>query len=660
MESILGRGYSINGETDLIEQYSPLSSTIDEDIEQDDDLFYPEAERVGVEEEDGDNSSTVPTSNGTLSTSSIDEISGMGLSAFKPPPLKLMPVEATPPPTPLVPRRLLDPLTSATNDFQKMSINTNLPLTPPRNTDLNNTNWSLGTTNLTNDLRNNLNNTNTPTINNNNNSLFSRLSDTTPKTATSTNLLTPTSIDRFFTGHRRLSDSAFTSSTTLDHPLAVPSLGSTITTSSRNPSTSIQQNDIVNEPNHLYSYMDQLVEGNLGTTCTPSTTTTSWSTLISSNNGNTDDLLSFSSLSRTRINSSSYAPSTPQLNFKPLQQSSPLQVQPQSMHLPASPFPQRLNSSSAIFQPSSNTTSSNGPFSHSSAFHPQSPVTHQNQHLLSLPQQTQRPLWQQQPPPPPLPQSSVVSQQSSQQQQQLPQQHRPLLPIGMSPMAPPPPPQSLQQQQMQSQPSMNQLQNNDAWVLAEMTAMLRQNQQQQMATFNTNITLSTAAQQILAASSNNNNNRPLRSEKIDIEIIKHLIREARWKRRCGMKKEVCVFCRNNGENELIYTSHSLKDSVGNVTCPILRAYQCPICGATGAQAHTIKYCQAAGDDSNRHVATPYEKMIRTQCMQTFGLDDSLTTSMPALFGPIGSNSPGGSPASLWPAALTGAWPGSNL
>jgi hypothetical protein len=76
-------------------------------------------------------------------------------------------------------------------------------------------------------------------------------------------------------------------------------------------------------------------------------------------------------------------------------------------------------------------------------------------------------------------------------------------------------------------------------------------------------------------------------------------------------------------------------------------------------AHTIKYCQAAGDDSNRHVATPYEKMIRTQCMQTFGLDDNMTASMPAIFGPIGSNSPAGSPASLWPA-LTGGWPGSNL
>ncbi len=75
MESILGRGYSINEESDLIDQYSPLSSTIDEDIEQDDDLFYAEDNA----EEEEDNLSTKPTSNGTLSTSSIDEISGMGL-----------------------------------------------------------------------------------------------------------------------------------------------------------------------------------------------------------------------------------------------------------------------------------------------------------------------------------------------------------------------------------------------------------------------------------------------------------------------------------------------------------------------------------------------------------------------------------------------------
>ena len=54
--------------------------------------------------------------------------------------------------------------------------------------------------------------------------------------------------------------------------------------------------------------------------------------------------------------------------------------------------------------------------------------------------------------------------------------------------------------------------------------------------------------------------------------------------------QVCVFCRNNGESESFYTSHYLKDSEGKVTCPVLRAYTCPLCGANGDAAHTIKYC----------------------------------------------------------------------
>ncbi|XP_054009331.1 uncharacterized protein LOC128892806 [Hylaeus anthracinus] len=52
----------------------------------------------------------------------------------------------------------------------------------------------------------------------------------------------------------------------------------------------------------------------------------------------------------------------------------------------------------------------------------------------------------------------------------------------------------------------------------------------------------------------------------------------------------CVFCRNNGEEETYYREHLLKDVDGRVRCPVLRAYTCPICGATGDEAHTIKYC----------------------------------------------------------------------
>ena len=57
-----------------------------------------------------------------------------------------------------------------------------------------------------------------------------------------------------------------------------------------------------------------------------------------------------------------------------------------------------------------------------------------------------------------------------------------------------------------------------------------------------------------------------------------------------VKYNFCVFCKNNGEDEMYYLSHTLKNDDGLVTCPVLSAYICPICGATGPVAHTIKYC----------------------------------------------------------------------
>uniref|UniRef100_A0A1I8JQX0 Nanos-type domain-containing protein n=1 Tax=Macrostomum lignano TaxID=282301 RepID=A0A1I8JQX0_9PLAT len=43
---------------------------------------------------------------------------------------------------------------------------------------------------------------------------------------------------------------------------------------------------------------------------------------------------------------------------------------------------------------------------------------------------------------------------------------------------------------------------------------------------------------------------------------------------------LCVFCKKNNEPESFYRGHTVKDGNGDVVCPVLQSYECPICHAT--------------------------------------------------------------------------------
>ena len=58
----------------------------------------------------------------------------------------------------------------------------------------------------------------------------------------------------------------------------------------------------------------------------------------------------------------------------------------------------------------------------------------------------------------------------------------------------------------------------------------------------------------------------------------------------NMEVSYCQFCLSNGESEVQFMSHTMKNAGGLVTCPVLRRYKCTICQATGDNAHTQRYC----------------------------------------------------------------------
>lgn len=61
--------------------------------------------------------------------------------------------------------------------------------------------------------------------------------------------------------------------------------------------------------------------------------------------------------------------------------------------------------------------------------------------------------------------------------------------------------------------------------------------------------------------------------------------------------QFCAFCKSNGEPRSFYTSHSLRNTRGKVNCPVLYVYVCPICGSTGENSHTLRYCPFNTSDS---------------------------------------------------------------
>ena len=92
---------------------------------------------------------------------------------------------------------------------------------------------------------------------------------------------------------------------------------------------------------------------------------------------------------------------------------------------------------------------------------------------------------------------------------------------------------------------------------------------------------------------------------------KHLIAERRntgaWQQADGVSTAAgsyCRFCHKNGESAELYLSHVTKERSGAVQCPVLRSYQCPVCGLSGDRAHTLRYCPRNRLASEPAIPTP--------------------------------------------------------